>query len=443
MSDIPSLLLAASHRTCPACHASMPCYDAAHSTHFACPNCWTYFHTPPAGQAMTLRKYNKLPAAVGLLPVGTAGTLDGLPCRITGFIERIELGPEYAWAEYQVYFPDSQCYVQLALYRGHWLLVRPANQTYTVQQAGTRIATVATTDGTFKIFNSYRGRIRFAEGEFDWDIEDDEDVQVREYICPPLQLVEETGGGATAWYVNEHLEPAEVAAAFGLDAQALPERIGVGAAQPSPTAATTAARRQLTWLMVTVLLLVQVGFWSVRTSTQVYRQTLTIAPDPTAAPGTGRVLVGESFELTHPAAVELFLTASVDNQWLELTVSLVNEQTGRGYEFTKNIEYYRGVERGHYWHEGSVEGEAVLNEVPAGRYHLNFYPFFDAPKPGVPPVPNLRLDVAVTENPYLWSNLWVVLALTLAYSMWQGWRDISWEEKRWSLSDYKPQPPKK
>ena len=428
--------------TCPECHTSITYYDVAGSAYFACPTCWAYFHAPPGGPAVAWRKYKKLPTALGLLPVGTEGILDGCPCRITGFVERFELGPGYTWAEYQVYFPDSRFYVQLALYRGHWLLVRPANQAYVVQQAGTRTATVATNDGTFKIYNSYKARVQFAEGEFDWDIEAEGDVQVREYVCPPLQLVEEIDGDTTSWYVNEHMEPAEVAAAFGLNAQALPERVGVGAAQPAPTAATAAARRQLTWLMIALLLLVQVGFWWARPSKEVYRQTLTLAPNPVAPPGTGQVLVGESFDLSQPTTVEVLLNASVNNQWLELTASLVNEQTGRGYEFTKNIEYYQGVEKGYHWQEGSVAAKALLDEVPAGRYHLNFYPFFDAPKPDAPPVPSLRLNVGVTENPYLWSNLWVVMALALAYSVRQGWRGANWEEERWSQSNYKPRPEK-
>jgi Domain of unknown function (DUF4178) len=429
----------ADHRqfTCPACQELMPCYDAAHSEYYACTTCWAYSYAPQHGPAVVLKHYKKPPSELGLLPVGKAGTLNGQACRVTGYTRRNERGTTYFWSEYQVYFPGQQAYVQLALYAGHWLLVRPAGQTYQVTDAGTRTATVPTSDNVFKIYNSYRGCIQFADGEFDWDIEGDGDLWVREYTCPPQLLVEEADGTATTWYLGEHLEPTAVATAFGLDPATLPSRVGVGAAQPSPYLAGRGARRQLSWLMVAVLLAVQMGFWSARPRQEVFRQTFDLAPDAQPPAGTNKVLVGETFTIDNTTTLDIGLETSLNNQWLELPVSLVNEETGRGFSFTKNLEFYQGVESGEHWQEGEFTGEAQLARVPAGRYHFNLYPFTEAPKPGVVPPP-LRVQITATENPFQLSNLWIAVALALAYPFVQGWRNSRWEGTRWEASDYAP-----
>jgi hypothetical protein len=112
-------------------------------------------------------------------------------------------------------------------------------------------------------------------------------------------------------------------------------------------------------------------------------------------------MVSAPFTLDHQSALEIDLVATLANQWLELPVSLVNEQTGQGFEFTKNIEFYSGVESGESWSEGSRNADAVLSRVPAGRYHLNFYPFTEQ---GVAP----ELQVTVQANPALPSNFFFV-----------------------------------
>lgn len=422
---------------CPACQALTPCYDPAQSEYFACATCWAYCRAAQQGPSVVIKRYSKPTSELGLLPVGTAGTLHEQACRITGYTRRYERGTKYFWTEYQVYFPARETYEQLALYNGHWLLVRPAGETYQVTDAGTRTATVPTSDSIFKIYNSYRGCIKFAAGEFDWDIEDDGDYWVREYTCPPQLLIAEEDGTETTWYLGEHLEPTGVASAFGLNPDTLPRRVGVGAAQPSPYLANRGARRQLSWLMAGVLLAAQMGFWSACPRREVFQQTFDLAPDTRTPTGTNKVLVGEVFTIDNTTTLDVDLKTSLNNQWLELPVSLVNEATGRGFSFTKNLEFYQGVESGEHWQEGNFTGDAQLARVPAGRYHFNIYPFTEAPRPGST-APPLSLQITATENPYQLSNLWIAVALALAYPLVQGWRNSRWESTRWEASDYAP-----
>jgi hypothetical protein len=416
--------------TCPSCQQNITYYDVEGSEYYACPHCHSYFQYRGEGPPKVFGKYKKVPADLGLLPVGTPGTLAGHACRVVGYVRRAEARhPQYEWTEYQLFRPATCDYVQLAQYHGHWMVIEPAGRNYDVQAAQTRLAYVSQPDAQYKLYNRYQVRVCFAEGEFDWDIEGDDQTQVNEFICPPTMLVQEKAKAGNQWYRAEHVEPAAVAAAFGLQPGNLPRRVGVGAVQPDPIDAVWAGLRTVALLAVCLLCITQ--FVLKDSSNVLLRTEVHVVADSTGAPGTGKVMVSPSFTLDHTAPVLVELTASLSNQWLELPVSLVNEQTGQGFEFTKNIEFYNGVEDGESWSEGGREADAVLSRVPAGPYHLNFYPFTEA---GVAP----NIAVVVTADPPLWSNFYLVLVLVLAYPAFRLWRSNNYSTRRWSESDYGP-----
>ncbi|MBD2767995.1 DUF4178 domain-containing protein [Hymenobacter sp. BT664] len=370
--------------------------------------------------------------------MGTSGILAGQPCRVVGCTERAEVNeagePQYRWLEYQLYHPATKEYTQLAVYNGHWLAVRPAKRNYHVLDAQTRRAYVGQPDGIYKLYNRYKARVLFAVGEFDWDIEGDDQAVISEFICPPRMLVEEKtekAPKASTWYQANNLEPYEVAIGFNLRLSDLPAQEGVGAVQPDPVQTSWPALRRLTAVAVGLLVLAQVALAILRPSQILLNENLHVVTDP-ATPGTGKVIVSPSFTLPTQSALQIDLSTTLNNQWLELPVSLVNEQTGQGFEFTKNIEYYAGVEDGENWSEGSRDANAVLSAVPAGRYHLNLYPLTEAG----PAAPDIQ--VRVEANPPLIANFLVVLALLLLYPAWQYWRGSNHETRRWDESDYGP-----
>lgn len=424
---------------CPECHTSITYYDVAGSEYYACPHCHAYFKCSGEQQPKVLGNYNSTPPPeLGLLPIGTTGTLAGQPCRVVGLTERAELARngklQYRWLEYQIYQPVTNDYAQLAVFKGHWMIIRPAKRAYRVDDAKTRRASISQPDATYRLYNRYQSRVVWAIGEFDWNIEGDDQVSFSEFISPPVMLVQERNKDKQTWYHAEHIEPREVATAFGVNVSQMPARDGVGAVQPDPVKASTPALTLLTGLAMLLLLLFQVSGMVRHTPTAVLSANLQVEADTTAklAPGTSKVIVSPSFTLDHPAALEVDLTATLNNQWLELPVSLVNEQTGQGFEFTKNIEFYSGVESGESWTEGSRTADAVLSRVPAGRYHLNFYPMTEA-GPAAP-----SIGVTVTADPPLWSNFFIVFFLLLIYPAWQYLRRASHESSRWSESDYAP-----
>ena len=60
----------------------------------------------------------------------------------------------------------------------------------------------------------------------------------------------------------------------------------------------------------------------------------------------------------------------MDNSWFELSINLVNTQTGTEYSLDQGVEYYQGYEDGYSWSEGSQRVVVYLGKIPAGTYVL-------------------------------------------------------------------------
>ncbi|UOQ55461.1 DUF4178 domain-containing protein [Hymenobacter cellulosivorans] len=422
---------------CPSCLAQLTYYDPLASTVFGCPECHTLFKRQPNGTTERLKSFQDVPREAPILPLGSIGTMpDGLQYRVTGYMLRKEASSPARWLEFMLFNPDTG-YAQLAVYEGHWTFIKPSDQEHKGLPGRSGSHRVALDgDTTFHIYNKYQPRILYATGEFDWNVLDDEQLTVTEFVAPPLMLVEEKAKNRPVhWYRAEHIEPKHIAQAFGLTMSRLPYRSGVGAVQPPPGGNSWPALKNLTWLLLILTLLTELVMVGVRPRRELLNQEF--VSDVGAAPlatadATGKVQVSESFEVHQgPAVLNFEVHSSVNNTWLELPVSLVNEQTGQGFEFTKSIEHYSGVEDGYSWSEGSVEAEATLAEVPPGRYHLNLYPATDYNR-------QVTFSVTVTENPWVPSNLLLVVLALLLYPAVLFYRRHSHEHQRWEQSNFPP-----
>jgi len=475
---------------CPKCAAQVPCYDPTSSAYFGCFKCRTFFEADPAapgseGRVVTGFK-RELPPGPSL-PLGGMATLGGYRCRLTGYQVRGEQQDRTAqWREYQlrptepivgdlpVDFP-----LQLAEYQGHWLLIRRARSfpatkgNYPFQK---KEWTSEHTGDTYRLWHRYEPVIRDAQGEFDWNILADEQLKIQEFICPPYLLSSEKVSKAPPiWYLSEYLEPSQVASAFGLSTGVLPSRQGIGAAQLNPHDTAPAWRL----FGVAALLLSLLAGWLAITRPSAATTETFVVPAAPAAPGTvasppptattgdtlgqaaaraaavattsgspaaapatatpaastsySRMLVSKTIVLAYPAALNITFTApNLTNHWLEITASLVNEQTGRGYEVTRALEYYEGVEDGESWSEGSRSGSAVLSGLPPGRYHLNLYP---SPEAGAG---DTTLLLELEQHSGFFSNFILILMLMSAVPLWHWARYSSFETSRWENSDFGP-----
>lgn len=429
--------------TCPKCNAQLPSHNPAHSRYFGCLRCRTFFRAnplAPASGAKRLDGFKKALEPGPSLPLGQVALLGGYRCRLTGYQVRGEQNDRLAeWREYQLRPAEplagddpADFPIQLAEYNGHWLLIRRAWQA--PDAVGPRSAQDGTwedeTGRNYQLWHRYRPLIRDALGEFDWNILDDENLLITEYTSPPYLLAsEQVRNDKPTWYLAQHLEPEQVAGAFGLTRASLPDRRGVGAAQPNPVEHWPQLAR-LVGLVAGLLTLWQLLLFIMRPALNFSEDFVINEP---AAGATSQMLVSRSFAIADPGALAVTLQSpDLTNHWVEVTASLVNEQTGRGYEFTRSLEYYEGVEDGEHWTEGDRSTSAVLSAVPAGRYHFNFYPTADQGTGAV------ALQLYAEENSALWSNYFLLLGALALLPLWVWLRRRSFEQDRWSGSDFNP-----
>ena len=145
------------------------------------------------------------------------------------------------------------------------------------------------------------------------------------------------------------------------------------------------------------------------------------------------MLVSPSFTVPGTGALTVDLWAGLNNSWVEIPYALVNEQTGQQFAASTNLEHYSGVEDGESWQEGKQEAATLLNEVPAGQYHLNFYPLAEPGK-----AEQVAFRATVQARATAGSNAGLALLLLLLYPGYIYLRRASHEHTRWQNSDFGP-----
>jgi hypothetical protein len=89
---------------------------------------------------------------------------------------------------------------------------------------------------------------------------------------------------------------------------------------------------------------------------------------PDAAP-----FVTPVFELTgRPSNARVSIQTDLKNRWAYFNLALINEQTGQGFEFGREVSYYDNEEDDDPAGRGS--DSVIVPSVPAGRYYLRVEP---------------------------------------------------------------------
>jgi len=412
---------------CPGCQSAITYYDVKNSSFYGCPTCHTFFKYAYKGPPKVMATFAGTTTLIPI-PIGTEGYLEGQFMRVVGFMRKKEASAPYEWTEYMLLQQDGQ-YAQLAEYNGHWMYIEPTNKTYTEYHTTGNAYYVDTEQRQYRLYNRYQVTLLDAAGEFDWNILTDEQLTISEYIHPPFMLIGEQAKAHSDWYVAHYVQHTDLIKAFALAADALPAPYGVGAIQPADPKGRWDALLSFTGMAVVLVLLIQAVISFSRPPRQVFSASYQTEPTQDSASAGFKPIITPSFPVDGPTILTIDLRTVLENQWLELPMSLINEQTGKTYECTKALEYYSGREGGENWSEGSRTDEAVLSRIPSGRYHLNIYP---ATAPGS----TVSFKVSVKQNPMMWSNLIILLLLLSLYPVILYWRRQWYEQSRWTNSDF-------
>lgn len=370
-----------------------------------------------------------------LIPLGSSGTIDGDVYVVAGFMQRaVRFDRDYFWTEYLLYHP-SKGYRWLVDSDDHWSFVTPLNPGDVLDIRPTGAAKTLGHEGRgYAIFQTATARVTHVLGEFYWKVAVGEKVDTVDYVAAPFGISKEITTGEAKEIAYSHaryMEPREVEQAFGL--QPLPRPSGVGPIQRNPIASPLGP-----WLvLVAVLCVVAIYFAATSPRRLLHDQTYDLGSLPPSseegpAGGNGRVFFTPPFELSGSNNVEVQANSSLDNNWLEVDVDLVDEAQGRLHSAEIPLEYYSGVEDGERWSEGDQSRTMYLSALAKGPHVLRVETHWDATKNA----PSLHLRV----REGVFRGIYFVLALLgiSAFPIFALIRRSAFESQRWRESSFSP-----
>ena len=418
--------------TCPKCKNGITLYDPEGSEYCVCTSCNSFIRFI-ANDTPVIQKIAPPIKQQPVLKLGSAGVFNGYNFKVIGYIEKKEKDASYAWREYILYNYEKG-YANFAEYDGHWTFVAGKEFHPNLDKLTARNwEFISYEENEYNLFNKYTAITTALMGEFDWDVLF-EWAKTSEFVAPPNIIYKEQdkpGTSSADFYLGHYVEPAEIADAFKTDVKLFPEKIGIGANQPSVHAKRWFSVYKLTPLLV--VLVAVIGFISLYVNPQhmVLDNDFNIVNDSTKV-NEFKPFITPSFELKNSSsALDFLIKSEIDNNWLEATVVLVNEKDNQSWEVTESIEYYHGYEDGESWTEGSQEAEVLLSGIPGGKYHLNIYPASGD-------ISNKNIHVSINANPVVWRNVWVTILLLCLYPLYAWYRMRNYEKRRWMNSDYSP-----
>jgi hypothetical protein len=415
--------------------------------HIACPQCGK-ISSIEKGVASKVGEKKVLNLVKSFcLTLGSTGEIDGRKYRVVGMMVRNEdAGYRYSWREYTLFNPVHG-YIWLSEYDGHWTKVVTLNNPPSFDLMDFEFS-----DGEndYRLFNSYRSTIVFASGEFAEEINVDEKVKCREFLCAPNMLICEKRKTSVQWMNASYIDGDEVKKAFQ-PTIIFPEKVGVGACEPFLSKVPFVTMARFTFLILFLLTLVQIIYVATRENKIVFFQSFNMydvidsKDSAIVVDAAGNILFAPTSVRDHKTfvtepmefkngrqGIEFELEAPVSNNWMECDIELINDKTGEQFSFSQGAEYYFGYTGGEHWTEGSTQASQFISSVPEGRYRMAITAYINHTKP----IDHFTLYVY--RDVSIWSNYFLSMLVLLIYPVVFYVRKISFEKKRWMNSDYSP-----
>lgn len=406
---------------CPRCGAPVEVRAAGFSLTATCGNCSGVLDATDPGLKL-IGEAGRAQSVEQLVPLGSRGEIGGTTYECIGMMRRRDQYDE-SWAEYLLFNPFAG-YRWLVTYSGHWSLVEVLAAA-PKENAGQPVWR----GQAHRLFARAKTEVTYVLGEFYWRVQQGEVSFANDYIAPPLVLSEESypGLSETTWSAGEYLAPGVVQAAFRLT-KPLPEPSGPYLNEPNPHREKGRTLRWLFPVAALLVLLIQAltasnpGGRMVFESSFVYRAAETNVP-----------VVTQAFRVegTRPQAIEIGLSAPVENQWFAVDIDLVEVATKKVREVGVGVEFYSGFDDGP-WSEGSTTASTVVPSVAPGSYYLVVQAATD------PAVTEMGYELRVKRGVTLWSNFWIAMVALTVYPAFRWIRELTFERRRWSQSDDSP-----
>jgi len=407
---------------CPNCGGPVELRGFAHTLSVVCPSCHSILDasTPVLTLVQRVQEAQRIQPYI---PLGSRGKFENTVYEVIGYQVRETQGEDGdSWSEYLLFNPYKG-FRYLSEYHNHFNFIRvqSALPAYT-SQGGRRAVTML--GRTYTLFDHSNAVTSHVLGEFPWQVRVGETAQVDDYVSAPYMLSSETTSGEMVWSRGEYYAPARIWSAFQLTDR-VPRTDSVFANQPSPYAGRVgSAWRTWLWLMV-ALIAVAFYFGVTATNKEVFRHSYSFAPG-TAAEAS---FVTDTFELSgRPNNVQIDIASDLSNNWAYFNFALIDQDSGHGYDFGREVSYYFGSDSDGTWTEGKPRDSVKVPGISPGRYYLRVEPEMDAS--AMP----MRYELVVRRGVPTWTWMWVAALLLAIPPIITTVRAISFESKRWRQS---------
>jgi len=454
--------LGAQNLNCPHCGGALALRAPDQTLRVGCPSCGSLLSAE--GGKLAFLKSLKQPRQDVVILLGAEGQLQDEKVTCIGQLRRsctVE-GTAYPWNEYLLL--DSQHgFKWLVQSEGHWSLATALPPGDLPQVSGFQ-RNFNAQGASWRRFQDVEAVVEGVWGEFYWQVEQGEKVQVTEFVCPPRSLTLERqahkgGGEEVNWSHSTYLDPSEVWAAFKLEG-ASPAPQGIASFQPNPHKDTL--RKSALWVVgaLGLLLLVVMAESVTHRNRELFRQRLDLfdlspalrqaaaeglrKPIPSRRPASAGNPEAPAPEAQEPVFfsgpidikdghlnLAVTLSAPVNNSWIGVEGALVSETTGVAELFLVESSWYHGVDGGESWSEGAKTQTVFLSAVPPGSYVLRLAPQWEG---RVPPV--RELEVQLRQGVMRWLYPGLALLAILVVPLLMVFRMAAFEARRWQESMY-------
>jgi hypothetical protein len=141
--------------------------------------------------------------------------------------------------------------------------------------------------------------------------------------------------------------------------------------------------------------------------------------------------VTPAFDLQgHTSNVEVNVDTDLENDWAYLNVALIDVNSGRAYNFGRQLSFYQGNASDGHWTEGSKRDSVKLSSIPPGKYYLRVEPEMDKTSSSV-----MHYRIDVRRGVVSWSYFLIAAILLGIPPALKTWRTFGFERARWQESN--------
>ena len=415
---------------CGNCGSPVTLHAPAQTVRLVCRSCSALIE-PAAGAArvvQVLSRHREDPP----IAIGERGVLRGTEWMAIGWMRRICVveGLHYRWDEVLLHQPNGTAMAWLIRNDGHWSFARAIPAAEVLVYGGTAMYK----DRSYKRFSSVLGQVEEVLGEFTWAVEVGEYAELEDFVSPPEGLSLERNHQEINWSHVEHLEPAEVEAAFRIPEDRRERKFGVGTVEPWPFAGPMAVMKS--WMIAgAVAVCLLFGFFAMRQPQKVITHSFSTVDVPVVesgeapAPSRLRTFVSEPVAISGLRSLEVNIDTNVDNAWAFVGGALIHEESGEAAFFGLEAAYYHGYDDGEAWKDGRVSQSQELSSPRGGSYIVRADLEWDPAALGEPTV-----TLEIREGGYSGGQFLLALSVILSPLLLLLHRR-SFEKRRWEQSN--------